>query len=106
MLTNIEISGTTLFENNIANYGAAFHLFYSTISIVGKISVANNTANLGAIGIIHSTAVIRANVIFVGILDLSSCIVEKLVLSLSTMEKQFLPTTINLTKQEFLCKNL
>ena len=64
--TNIEISGITLFENNVANYGAAFHSFYSTISIVGKISIVNNTANLGAIGIIHSTAVIRANVIFSG----------------------------------------
>ena len=66
VLTNIEISGTTLFENNIANYGAAFHSFYSTISIVGKISIVNNTANLGAIGIIHSTAMIKANIIFSG----------------------------------------
>ena len=66
MLTNIEISGKTLFENNVAKYGAAFHTFYSTISIVGKVSIINNTAYLGAIGIIHSTAVIKAYVIFSG----------------------------------------
>ncbi len=46
MLTNIEISGTTSFENNVANYGAAFHSFYSTISIIGTIFIENNTANL------------------------------------------------------------
>jgi predicted outer membrane repeat protein len=62
--TNIEISGTTLFENNVANYGAAFHSFYSIISIVGTISIVNNTANLGAIGIIYSIATIRANIFF------------------------------------------
>ena len=61
MRTNIEISGTTLFENNIANYGATFHVFTQLIlSIVGMISIVNNTANLGAIGIFYSVAVIRA----------------------------------------------
>ena len=65
--TNIEISGTTSFENNVANYGAAFHTYFSIISIVGTISIVNNTANLlGAVGIVHSTAVIKANVIFSG----------------------------------------
>ena len=62
----MEISGTTLFENNMANYGAAFHTYFSIIIIVGTISIVNNTANLGAIGIVHSTAVIRANVTFSG----------------------------------------
>ena len=62
--TNIEISGTTLFENNVANYGAAFHAFLSTITIVGMLSIVNNTANLGAIGIVHSITTIRANIIF------------------------------------------
>ena len=64
--TNLEISGTTLFENNVAYYGAAFHAFTSTVSIVGTISIVNNTANLGAIGIIRSTVIIRGNVIFSG----------------------------------------
>jgi hypothetical protein len=64
----IEIFGTTVhvFENNVANYGAAFNAFFSIISIIGTISIVNNTANLGAIGIVHSTAIIRANVIFSG----------------------------------------
>ena len=64
--TNLEMSGTTLFDNNVASYGAAFHAFSSTVSIVGTISIVNNTANLGAVSIIHSTAIIRANVIFSG----------------------------------------
>ena len=64
--TNLEIAGTTLFDNNVASYGAAFHAFSSIVSIVGTISIVNNTANLGAVSIIHSTAIIRANVIFSG----------------------------------------
>ena len=64
--TNLEISGTTLFENNVGSYGAAFYAFTSTVSIVGTISIVNNTANLGAVSIIHSTVIISANVIFSG----------------------------------------
>ena len=65
-ITNIEISGTTSFENNTANSGAAFHAFLSTISIIGTLSMVNNTANLGAVGIVHSTAIIRASIIYSG----------------------------------------
>ena len=75
-----ELSGTTLFENNVTSYGAAF--MYLTIKIVGMISIVNNTAKLGAICIVHSIAVIRANLPSVEILGLILCIVEKLALFL------------------------
>ena len=62
--TKIYISGITTFENNVAYYGAAFHAFLSAVSITGRLSVVNNTANRGAIGIVHSTATIKANIVF------------------------------------------
>lgn len=64
MRTIVYMFGITTFDNNAAHYGAAFHVFLSVVHISGKLLVANNTANLGAIGIVHSTAIIIANIVF------------------------------------------
>ena len=62
--TKIYISGTTTFDNNVAHSGAAFYAFLSDISITGQLVVVNNTTSLGTIGIVHSTVIIKANIVF------------------------------------------
>ena len=64
--TKIHISGTTTFKYNSAHYGAAFYAYLSTIYVTGRLSIIKNTAWVGAIGLIHSTATIKANIVFSG----------------------------------------
>jgi predicted outer membrane repeat protein len=68
--TQIRISSCQFSYNTAAILGGGIHATVRTnveiLSIAGTISIVNNTANLGAVGIVHSIAVIKANVIFSG----------------------------------------
>ena len=52
--TNAYLYGNNIFENNVALYGAAVHAFLSTLTANCNLTVINNIAKTGAIGIIHS----------------------------------------------------
>ena len=62
--TFVYMSGKTIFENNKAYYGAAFHALGSDVTTSGYLSVINNTAQLGVVGIIYSRATFKDNTLF------------------------------------------
>ena len=62
--TEAYIYGSTTFEYNVALYGAAAHAFLSTLTVVCNLTIINNTAQIGIIGVIHSTVSLGNNLLF------------------------------------------
>lgn len=61
---NSYLYGSITFKHNIAHYGAAAIFFLSTTTIDGELSVINNTAKTGVIGIVHSTVFLARQILF------------------------------------------
>ena len=63
LVTKSYIYGNTTFKGNVAYYGAAAIIFRSVVTINGTLSIINNTAITGGIGIVYSTVTLGNNIV-------------------------------------------
>ena len=61
---NSYLYGNITFKHNIAHYGAAAIFFLSTTTINSELSIINNTAKTGVVGIVHSTVSLGKQILF------------------------------------------
>ena len=63
-VTKSYIFGNTTFKSNVAYYGAAVIIFQSSVIFNSDLSIINNTARTGAVGIVHSTVTLGKHIVF------------------------------------------